>query len=111
AERVAYFDQKIREQENRLAQRKTEVLPSLLADLPGKKPDPGSIRAGIHQDLIAHLNFDAGFSQQKTSGGIQKRVKDDKLRQDYPVRGSAELVSSIRGKALKAGAYDGMSLP
>jgi hypothetical protein len=111
AERVAYFDQKIREQEDRLAQRKTEVLPALMADLPGKKPDLSSIRAGLHQDLMAHLNFDAGFSEQKASGGTQKRVKDDKLARDYPVRGSAELVSSIRGQALKAGAYDGMSLP
>ncbi len=110
AERITYLEKKIREQEERLEQRKMEITPALeneYSQAPNHQPET----TGLADRLITHLNFEAGFFEQTLADRKQTRVKDDNLNQSYQVRGDAQLVPSIRGKALKAGAYDGMTIP
>lgn len=96
AQQIAYFDHKIKKQEDQLVQLISDKQQTVSSPTP---PD-------LSQQLLAHLDFEQGIRTVTKQGKSNEYVPDAHSRKKHVIRGKPEILDSERGNVLKCGSYD-----
>ncbi|MEM7367744.1 MAG: DUF1553 domain-containing protein [Bacteroidota bacterium] len=100
ARQIAYFDHKISQQKDQLAQLISQEQKTVSSPTP---PD-------LSHHLLAHLDFEQGIRTSTKRGKSSKYVPDTHSRKKHLIRAKPEILDNERGKVLKCGSYDMVSI-